>query len=311
MSSVWHRHVWANRFQTALLMLFMLAILAALGDMLFGADGLWLTLAAGAFALVLAPSASSRLTLRLYRAQPIPVEAAPRLWLTLQALAERAHLAYLPTLYYVPSPVANAFAVGNADACAIALSDGLLRQLSRRELAGVLAHEISHIAHGDLRVMGLADFLSRLTNLLSLTGMLLLLAALPMMVLADIAINWPALLLLLFAPQLALLAQMGLSRVREFDADMAAVALTGDPEGLAAALSRIDRASRGWRAFLIPGLGNPEPSWLRSHPAIPERIRRLQTLERADRSAEADGGYVEWLPTAPGRSRWRPGGLWY
>lgn len=311
MSSVWRRHVWVNRLQSVLLVLFMLGLLTALGNMLLGADGVWLTLAAGLLALLLQPAAASRLTLRLYRAEPIAVAAAPQLWLTLRTLAERARLPSLPVLHYVPSPVANAFAVGDAHACAIALSDGLLRRLSRRELAGVLAHEIAHIAHGDLRVMGLADFLTRLTHLLAVLGSLLLFAALPLLALGDVAINWPALLLLTLAPHLALLAQLGLSRVREFDADMAAVALTGDPAGLASALGRIDQASRSWRALLVPGLGNAEPSMLRTHPAMQERIRRLQTLEAADRSAEPDGGYQDWLPPPPvHRRRWRDGGVW-
>lgn len=310
MSSVWRRHVWANRLQSGLLILFMLGLLALLGEMLLGEDGFWLTLAAGLLALALEPAASSRLTLRLYRAEPIPLSAAPQLWLTVRTLAERARLPALPTLHYVASPVANAFAVGNARACAIALSDGLLRRLSRRELTGVLAHEIAHVAHGDLRVMGLADYLSRLTNLLALTGMVVLLASLPLLVLGHVVINWPALLLLVFAPQLALLAQLGLSRVREFDADMAAVALTGDPEGLASALRRIDHTSRNWRTILMPSLGNPQPSWLRTHPAIAERIRRLLTLQAADRSADVDEFGTDWLPTAPERRRWRPGGLW-
>ena len=82
-------------------------------------------------------------------------------------LAERASLPGTPVLYYVPSRLINAFAVGNAKRSAIALTDGLLRNLPRRELAAVIAHEVAHIAHGDLRVMGLADYVSRLTHLFS------------------------------------------------------------------------------------------------------------------------------------------------
>jgi heat shock protein HtpX len=78
-----------------------------------------------------------------------------------------------------------------------------------------------------------------------------------------VAVNWPGLLLLAASPQLALLAQLGLSRVREFDADRLAAELTGDPQGLASALAKIERVSRSWRAWLWPGWGNPEPSWLR------------------------------------------------
>ena len=83
-----------------------------------------------------------------------------------------------------------------------------------RELTGVLGHEIAHIANEDLRVMGLADSISRLTHLLALLGQIMLLFSLPALLWGTVAIQWPALLLLAVSPQLALL---GLSRVHEFD----------------------------------------------------------------------------------------------
>ena len=94
----------------------------------------------------------------------------------------------------------------------------LVRSLTLRELTGVLGHEIAHIANEDLRVMGLADSISRLTHLLALLGQIMLLFSLPALLWGTVAIQWPALLLLAVSPQLALLAQLGLSRVREFDA---------------------------------------------------------------------------------------------
>ncbi|WP_434964586.1 phosphate-starvation-inducible PsiE family protein [Acinetobacter baumannii] len=94
----------------------------------------------------------------------------------------------------------------------------LVRSLTLRELTGVLGHEIAHIANEDLRVMGLADSISPLTHLLALLGQIMLLFSLPALLWGTVAIQWPALLLLAVSPQLALLAQLGLSRVREFDA---------------------------------------------------------------------------------------------
>ncbi|MBN0756636.1 M48 family metalloprotease, partial [Pseudomonas aeruginosa] len=96
----------------------------------------------------------------------------------------------------------------------IALTDGLLRSLSPRELAGVLAHEVAHIANEDLRVMGLADSVSRLTSLLAMVGQIAIVFSLPALLAGAVAVNWPGLLLLAASPQLALLAQLGLSRVR-------------------------------------------------------------------------------------------------
>ena len=193
----------------------------------------------------------------------------------------------------------------------IGLTDGLLRSLTPRELTGVLGHEIAHIANEDLRVMGLADSISRLTHLLALLGQLAIVLSLPTLLLGVTEVNWPALLLLAVAPQLALLAQLGLSRVREFDADRLAAELTGDPHGLASALAKIERVSRSWRAWLLPGWGNPEPSWLRTHPATAERIERL--LELAPPPAMPPFPSARFDPevtVSPRPPRWRTGGLW-
>ena len=305
------RHRWLNRLQTALLVLTLLWIAAVAGSLLLGDGGLWLALAAAGFTLLLEPAAASGLTLRLYGARPLHPDEAPDLWAVLRELAARAGLPAVPVPHYVPSGVVNAFATGSKHHAAIALTDGLLRSLTPRELTGVLGHEIAHIANEDLRVMGLADSISRLTHLLALLGQLAIVLSLPALLLGVTEVNWPALLLLAVAPQLALLAQLGLSRVREFDADRLAAELTGDPHGLASALAKIERVSRSWRAWLLPGWGNPEPSWLRTHPATAERIERL--LELAPPPAMPPFPSARFVPevtVSPRPPRWRTGGLW-
>lgn len=276
--SRWLRHRWINGLQTLWLILALLAMCTLAGWLILGEMGLVVALAAGLVSLLIEPAASSILTLRLYRARPIRPQDAPELWRLMQELAARARLPQMPSLYYVPSRVVNAFAVGSRQNASIAVTDGLLQTLSPRELAGVLAHEVAHIAHGDLRVMSLADSISRLTSLLALLGQVLLVLALPFVLLGAAEINLWGFLLLALSPHLALLAQMGLSRVREFDADQAAAALTGDPEGLARALGKIERLTRSWRFFLQPGWGNPDASWLRTHPATTDRIARLMAI---------------------------------
>ena len=305
------RHRWLNRLQTALLVLTLPGIAAVAGSLLLGDGGLWLALAAAGFTLLLEPAAASGLTLRLYGARPLHPDEAPDLWAVLRELAARAGLPAVPVPHYVPSGVVNAFATGSKHHAAIALTDGLLRSLTPRELTGVLGHEIAHIANEDLRVMGLADSISRLTHLLALLGQLAIVLSLPALLLGVTEVNWPALLLLAVAPQLALLAQLGLSRVREFDADRLAAELTGDPHGLASALAKIERVSRSWRAWLLPGWGNPEPSWLRTHPATAERIERL--LELAPPPAMPPFPSARFVPevtVSPRPPRWRTGGLW-
>lgn len=309
-------HSWLNRLQTGLLIALLLTISGLAGSLILGELGLWTALAGAAFGLVFEPLAAWRLTLRLYRASPIHPDRAPDLYCIVQILAQRAGLPATPTLYYVPSPVLNAFSLGHRRQAAIALSDGLLNQLSLRELSGVLGHEIAHIAHGDLRVMGLADFVSRLTHAFSATGQLMLLLWLPIWFIEgyDIRINLLSVLLLLFSPHLAVLAQLGLSRVREYDADLKAAQLTGDPMALAYALARIERSSRSWLEIILPGWGNPQPSWLRTHPETAERIRRLQRYAAEyglgqplayDQPIAYAVRPIDRLPY------WRIGGFWY
>ncbi len=120
--------------------------------------------------MLLDPVAASALSLRLYRVRTLHPQQAHEMWALLRELPARAGLPATPVPHYVPSAVVNAFATGSKQEASIALTDGLLRSLSPRELAGVFAHEVAHIANEDLRVMGLADSVSRLTCLLALSG---------------------------------------------------------------------------------------------------------------------------------------------
>ncbi|WP_454457854.1 zinc metalloprotease HtpX [Thauera phenylacetica] len=306
------QHRWLNRLQTGLLVLTLVGIAAAAGRLPFGEGGLWLALFAVAGALLLEPVAASALSLRLYRVRALHPQEAHEMWALLRELPARAGLPATPVPHYVPSAVVNAFATGSKQEASIALTDGLLRSLSPRELAGVLTHEIAHITNEDLRVMRLADSVSRLTSLLALMGQIAILLNLPALLVGAAEVYWPGLLLLAASPQLALLAQLGLSRVREFDADRLAAELTGDPQGLASALAKIERVSRSWRAWLWPGWGNPEPSCLRTHPATQERIARLLTLAPGPASALPFHA-PHFLPESavtPRPPRWRPSGLW-
>ena len=309
---IWPRHRSINRIQTALLVLTLIGIAALASGLLFGEGGLWMALGASIFALLFEPAAASTLTLRLYRARPIHPGDAPELWEIVRDLATRAGLPAVPIPHYIPSAVVNAFATGSKRHSAIALTDGILRSLTPRELAGVIAHEVAHIANDDLRVMGLADYISRLTSLLALLGQIAIILSLPALLVGAAEVNWFGLFLLAVSPQLALLAQLGLSRVREFDADHLAAQLTGDPHGLASALAKIERVNRSWRAWLMPGWGNPEPSWLRTHPATPDRIARLlELVPQHPVTLRPHPFYTAPEPVKAMRSpRWHPGGLW-
>src|SRR5690606_18908797 len=120
----------------------------------------------------------------------------------LAQISERAGLRSAPELYYVPNRMLNAFALGGPKDAVIGVTDGLLRHLDGRELAGVLAHEVSHVRNNDLRVMALADAISRLTGVMSLLGMMLLFGSVPLLLTTGVAIPWLLVLLLTFAPTL-------------------------------------------------------------------------------------------------------------
>ncbi|SFI34554.1 zinc metalloprotease HtpX [Nitrosomonas sp. Nm34] len=304
-------HSWLNRLQTLLLVCLLLGVFILAGWLLFGENGLWIIALISVIIVLMEPALGSRLTLALYRARPIARHEAPELWQIMTFLAVRAELNNVPTLYYVASPMVNAFTVGSRQQAAIALTDGLLRHLSTRELAAVLAHETAHVANGDLLVMGLADYISRLTSILSLIGQILLFLALPSILFGYATINWAMLLLLLFSPHLVVLLQLGLSRVREFNADLKASELTKDPEALALALAKIERVSQSWRSLLFPGWGNPQPSWLRTHPATEERIKRLLLL-RATPTIQWPAQPISFTSHGRVRSspRWYFGGFW-
>ena len=257
-------------------------LLALSSKLLFGESiWLWMFVAAVAFTMLSLPDISPHWILRLYQAHPLQPREAPQLTMIIRELAQRAGLENIPRPYWVPSRTTNAFAVGTRNDAAIAVTDGLLQLLSPRELAGVLAHEISHIANNDMRLMGMADLISRMTHLMSAIGILLLLLSLPLMLFGFSPFSIPGILLLVTAPTLSAFLQLGLSRIREYDADLQAADITGDPEGLASALSRIEqRQGYLWRRILFPGYRDPEPSLLRTHPDTADRIQRLLELSR-------------------------------
>jgi len=312
------RHKLLNVAQTLLLIGGMALVLALSARLLFG-EGVtlwvfgWVALFMG-----LAPRVSPAMILRLYGARPLDRHAAPGLIGLVEELARGAGLPSVPRLYYVPSAMLNAFAVGHRDMAAIAVTDGLVRHLTPRELRGVLAHEISHVHNNDMWVMGLSDTVSRLTRMLSWFGQFLILVNLPLLLMSGVAISWSGLLLLVFAPQISALLQLALSRTREFDADLEAARLTGDPQGLAMALQKLERAQGGWlERVLAPGRANPEPSLLRTHPPTDERVRRLLELQTGGQPAAVavqplhDAFMTRQPMITSTPRRHRLSGLWY
>lgn len=273
------RSKWRNRVHTWLLAGSSVVFMALVAWLVFGVVGLVWAAVLGAVGLWSATRISPKLVLSLYRARPLMPDEFPDGYRLLRAITARADLPAVPTLHYVPSRVLNAFAVGKPEDSALVVTDGLLRGLTIRQLAGVLAHEISHVRNGDLTVMALADIVNRVTSIMATVGLLTLAFLLPSILASGGQVPWLGVLLLIFAPTIGGLLQLALSRAREYDADLDAVTLTGDPEGLASALMALERKQGArWEALLMPGRRLPDPSLLRSHPKTEDRVKRILAL---------------------------------
>lgn len=234
---------------------------------------------------------SDRIVLRMYGAQEVSEAAAPELHAIVRELAGRASLP-MPKVYLIAEEAPNAFATGrNPQHGAVAVTAGLMRMLDRRELAGVIAHELGHVKNRDTLVM---------TMTASVAGALSMLANMAM---------WSSLLGgssddedeggspaggllgIIVAPIAASLIQMAISRSREYLADEAGAQLTGDPLALASALRKIEQWSQhapmqsGTPAtahlFIInPFAGGGLLRLFSTHPATDDRISRLETMAR-------------------------------
>lgn len=268
-----------NHLQSILLILGIALIMGVVGYVLGGRWGVWLAVMFSIVSAVVSPAISPRMILRMYQGRPLEPRHAPELYALLDELVKRAELAHPPALYYVPTRMLNAFAVGSDRNAAIALTDGLLRTMSPREISGILAHELSHVRYRDTQLMALGDAFSRLTAAMSQIGQILLIIALPATLMGAPFISLWGLVVLIFAPAASNLMQLALSRSREFHADMGAIELTQDPEGLASALKKLERAQTDsfWRRIFVP-YRVAEPTVLRTHPATEERIERLMSL---------------------------------
>lgn len=268
----------------------------------------------------LAPRMPPDIIMRMYRARRLDQGHGGQIAYVADLLSQRAQLPAIPRVYVIPSMTLNAFATGTREKAVIGITEGLLRRLSMRELAGVLAHEISHIRNNDLAVMSLADVMTRFTQMLSYLAVFLAIFNLPAMLLGDSDISLPALLLLYLAPTAGSLLQLGLSRTREYDADLEGAQLTGDPHGLASALDKLERyQGHFWEdmALPVPGRKIPQPSLLRSHPPTKERVARLLALENRELAPpieiEEEPVVSSLAGVSPGsmQPRYRFPGVWF
>lgn len=292
-----------NRLETALTLLVLVLLAAAIGWLAAGPDGLVLGAAMMAGGLAFGALPADAVFRQGFGAARLTPFVAPGLFALLGELSRRANLPVTPALYLLPQPVLQAVAAGTLEKPGIGVTRALVETLTPAELAGVLAHEVSHIRHGDLFVMRLAAQASAITRAMAQAGVLVLLlwgtgavGAHPLL---------PALLVV--APLLSDLLTLSLSRTREFLADAGAVELTGDPQGLASALLTLERL----QGDDFERLASRGPRWLRffrTHPTIAERVAALREATVVVRPALpvwAGSPWGEVLPSPRRRLPWR------
>jgi heat shock protein HtpX len=313
-AAVRSRSNFRNTLHTVLLIVGTGVIMGILAYSMFGWIGLAGAAVFGAIGIAGLGRVSPKMVLGLYKARPLAENEAPELHDMMRELAKRADLPSVPVLHYVPTKMMNAFAVGTENDSAVAVTDGLLRAMNKRQIAGILAHEVSHIKSGDLKVMGLADVLNRITSILSNIGLF----GIPLVFGTGINVPIWSLLLMIAAPTLGGLLQLGLSRAREYDADLDGASLTGDPEGLASALKVLEETQGGkWEGLVLPGSRLPQRSLMRTHPRTEDRIARLLALRGKDaeqiviRHAEAKPQASMVPQVRDPRIRWHRLGIYY
>src|SRR5881628_3598171 len=232
-----------NTTKTIVLMVGLTVLLIFVGGALAGRQGIVI-----AFIFAMAMNMfsywfSDKIVLRMYDAREVTEAESPMLWGVTHDLALKMNMP-MPKVYIIPSDAPNAFATGrNPKHAAVAATEGILRLLTREELAGVMAHEMGHVRNRDILIgtiaATIAGAISMLANMAQWAmifgggrrdddegpgGMI---GAIAMIILAPIA---------------AALIQMAISRSREFEADATGARISGNPLWLASALRKLEAA---------------------------------------------------------------------
>ena len=279
--------MFGNWLITSLLMAAIMALFGLIGSYLGGASGMIMALLFGGVMNVFAYWFSDKMVLRMYNAQEVDEASAPQFYAMVRDLSQRAGLP-MPRVYLIDEAQPNAFATGrNPEHAAVAATTGILHLLSARELRGVMAHELAHVQHRDILISTISA---------TMAGAISSLANFAMFFGGRDEDGRPAnpiasLLVALLAPLAATLIQMAISRAREFEADRGGAAISGDPDALADALTKIDAYARGipmptaeahpataQMMIMNPLSGGGIAGLFSTHPSTEERVDRLREM---------------------------------
>lgn len=276
-----------NTLRTGLLLAAMMGLFLGVGYLLGGETGMVIAFVIAGAMNFLAYWNGDKMVLRLHGAREIDRAAAPEFHDIVAELARRGNLP-MPKVYLMDNPQPNAFATGrNPENAAVAATTGLLQILNRDEIAGVMAHELTHVKNRDTLVMTLTA---------AIAGAISMLANFGMFFGGGRDRNNPlgiagAIVLMVVAPLAAMIVQMAVSRTREYGADRGGAEISGNPLALASALAKISSAAHTVvnataeanpataHLFIInPLSGQRMDNLFSTHPATENRIAVLEAI---------------------------------
>lgn len=272
-----------QRFKTAMLMAVLSVMMVLIGGAV-GGRSMMPVFFIGALAMnFFSYWFSDKVVLRMYRAKEVGEADAPELYSIVRGLATKAGMP-MPKVYIIPDSSPNAFATGrDPEHAAVAATEGILRILTRDELEGVMAHELTHVKNRDILVSTIASVMATAITYTAHMAMFFggrddedsnPLAALAMMILAPIG---------------AMLIQMAISRSREYMADDGGASMCNKPMALANALRKLSMGVElapmqganpaTSNMFIVnPFTAKGMASLFSTHPPMEERVRRLEAM---------------------------------
>ncbi|MBU1679291.1 MAG: zinc metalloprotease HtpX [Bacteroidetes bacterium] len=281
-----------NYMKTAFLMALMMVLFILVGGALGGESGMMI---AFVFSLVMNFGSywfSDKIVLTMYKAKQVSRTDAPQLYEAVERLSTKAMIP-APKVYIIESPAPNAFATGrNPENGAVAVTTGILKLLNKDELDGVLAHELTHIKNRDILISTIAATLvGTITFIARMAGFAAMFGGRSR---DDDGGGIKDLLLLILAPIAAVLIQLAISRSREYLADEGGAEISEKPRGLASALNKLTltnkqipmRNAEGATAHMFivnPLSGRSFAKLFSTHPAVEERIKRLEEIAQGRR----------------------------
>jgi heat shock protein HtpX len=288
-----------NYLKTAMLMSFLIAILAIGGQMVGGTGGMLVFGLIGVVFNFVSYWFSDRIALMAHRAKPATRADLPVVYDIVESLTRKAQMP-MPRIFVIPSATPNAFATGrNPSHAAVAVTAGILQILDRRQLEGVLAHELAHVRNRDILIATVA---AAVAGLIASLGHMIQWGA----IFGGFGGRnddergnvFAALAWALLAPLIAMVVQLAVSRSREFGADASGAELCGNPDALADALLALEQGNKihpyqyGGPAtahlFIVSpfrGAGAKMLQLFSTHPPVEERVRRLREMRRGVRYA--------------------------